>query len=31
VDWKAMSNLDEKQGVLFRVRGNTIKRYDPPE
>jgi probable phosphoglycerate mutase len=31
VDWKAMSNLDEEQGVLFRVRGNTIKRYDPPE
>ena len=31
VDWKAMSNLDEKQGVLFRVRGNTIKRYDAPE
>jgi probable phosphoglycerate mutase len=31
VDWKAMSNLDEKQGVLFRVRGNTIKRFDPPE
>ncbi len=30
-DWKAMSNLDEKQGVLFRVRGNTIKRFDPPE
>lgn len=31
VDWKAMSNLDEKQGVLFRVRGNTIKRFDPPQ
>ena len=31
VDWKAMSDLDEKQGVLFRVRGNTIKRFDPPE
>jgi probable phosphoglycerate mutase len=31
VDWKAMSGLDEKQGVLFRVRGNTIKRFDPPE
>jgi len=31
VDWKAMSGLDERQGVLFRVRGNTLKRFDPPE
>jgi probable phosphoglycerate mutase len=31
VDWKTMSDLDETQGVLFRVRGNTIKRFDPPE
>lgn len=29
LDWKAMSNLDEKQGVLFRMRGNDLTRFDP--
>ena len=29
--WQQMSDTDEKQGVLFRVRGNTIERFDPPE
>lgn len=26
--WKQMSNLDEQQGVMFRVRGNTVKRFE---
>lgn len=26
--WKQMSDLDEPQGVVFRVRGNTVKRLD---
>jgi len=30
MDWKQMSGLDEKQGVLFRVRGVTVERFDPP-
>jgi probable phosphoglycerate mutase len=30
MDWRAMSNLDEKQGVLFRVRGSAVERFDPP-
>lgn len=30
LDARAMSDLDEPQGVVFRVRGNTIKRYDEP-
>jgi probable phosphoglycerate mutase len=29
-DWQAMSNLDEEQGVLFRVRGSAVQRFDPP-
>jgi probable phosphoglycerate mutase len=31
LSWEQMSGTDEKQGVLFRVRGNTIERFDPPE
>ncbi|HEY1709096.1 MAG TPA: histidine phosphatase family protein [Rhizomicrobium sp.] len=27
--WKAMSDLDEQQGVVFRVRGNTVERLEP--
>src|SRR5262249_42943538 len=27
--WKQMSALDEPQGVVFRVRGNTVKRLEP--
>jgi len=27
--WRQMSALDEPQGVVFRVRGNTVKRFDP--
>jgi probable phosphoglycerate mutase len=30
LDWKHMSDLDEQQGVLFRVRGSTLERFDPP-
>lgn len=30
LDARAMSALDEPQGVVFRVRGNKIKRYDEP-
>ena len=26
--WSAMSNLDEPQGVVFRVRGNTVERLE---
>jgi broad specificity phosphatase PhoE len=26
--WKQMSDLDEPQGVVFRVRGNTVKRLE---
>lgn len=26
LSWKEMSNLDEPQGVVFRVRGNTVER-----
>jgi probable phosphoglycerate mutase len=26
--WKQMSDLDEQQGVVFRVRGNTVKRFE---
>jgi broad specificity phosphatase PhoE len=31
LNWQQMSDTDEKQGVLFRVRGNTIERFDPPD
>ena len=31
LSWQQMSDTDEKQGVLFRVRGSTIERFDPPE
>ncbi|HVV64867.1 MAG TPA: histidine phosphatase family protein [Rhizomicrobium sp.] len=30
LDWRAMSELDEKQGVLFRARGSAVERFDPP-
>lgn len=30
MDWRVMSALDERQGVVFRVRGNSVKRFDPP-
>ena len=26
--WLQMSDLDEKQGVLFRVRGSTVERFE---
>ena len=26
--WQQMSDLDEKQGVLFRVRGSTVERFE---
>jgi probable phosphoglycerate mutase len=26
--WKQMSDLDEKQGVLFRVRGSDVERFE---
>jgi probable phosphoglycerate mutase len=26
--WQRMSDLDEKQGVLFRVRGHALERFD---
>lgn len=29
LDWRAMSSLDEPQGVVFRVRGGTVERLDP--
>jgi len=29
LDWRAMSNLDEPQGVVFRVSGATVARLDP--
>ena len=29
LDWRAMSNLDEPQGVVFRVSGSTVTRLDP--
>ncbi|MBA2589690.1 MAG: histidine phosphatase family protein [Alphaproteobacteria bacterium] len=28
LDWRAMSALDEPQGVVFRVRGHTVERLD---
>jgi probable phosphoglycerate mutase len=28
LDWRAMSDLDEPQGVVFRVRGETVARLD---
>jgi broad specificity phosphatase PhoE len=28
LDWQAMSGLDEPQGVVFRVRGNSVTRLD---
>lgn len=28
LDWQAMSALDEPQGVVFRVRGNSVTRLD---
>jgi broad specificity phosphatase PhoE len=28
LDWQAMSSLDEPQGVVFRVRGNSVTRLD---
>jgi broad specificity phosphatase PhoE len=29
MDWKQMSDLDETQGVAYRVRGSTVTRLDP--
>jgi probable phosphoglycerate mutase len=29
LDWRAMSSLDEPQGVVFRVSGSTVTRLDP--
>jgi probable phosphoglycerate mutase len=29
LDWRAMSSLDEPQGVVFRVRGGRVERLDP--
>jgi probable phosphoglycerate mutase len=29
LDWRAMSNLDEPQGVVFRVTGAQVVRLDP--
>ncbi len=29
LDWRAMSALDEPQGVVFRVRGGGVTRLDP--
>jgi len=29
MDWKQMSDLDETQGVAYRVRGNIVTRLDP--
>ena len=29
LDWRAMSSLDEPQGVVFRVRGGTVERLHP--
>jgi probable phosphoglycerate mutase len=31
LDWQQVSDLDERQGVLFRVRGSAIERFDPPD
>ena len=28
LDWRGMNDLDESQGVLFRVRGDTVTRLD---
>lgn len=30
IDWDAMTKLDEPQGVVFRIRGNTLARLDGP-
>jgi probable phosphoglycerate mutase len=30
LDAREMSELDEPQGVIFRVRGNKVKRFDKP-
>jgi broad specificity phosphatase PhoE len=29
LDWKGMNDLDEPQGVVFRVRGAQVERLDP--
>jgi probable phosphoglycerate mutase len=29
LDWRAMSALDEPQGVVFRVRGNEVTKLEP--
>jgi broad specificity phosphatase PhoE len=29
LDWRAMSSLDEPQGVVFRVSGSSVARLDP--
>ena len=30
MDWRAMSDLDEPQGCVFRVRGSVVDRLDAP-
>ena len=29
LDWQGMSNLDEPQGVVFRIRDRQVTRLDP--
>jgi len=29
LDWRAMSGLDEPQGVVFRVQGSTVVKLEP--
>jgi broad specificity phosphatase PhoE len=29
LDWRGMADLDEPQGVIFRIRGNEVVRLDP--
>ncbi len=29
LDWRAMSDLDEPQGVVFRISGHTVTKLDP--
>ena len=29
LDWRAMSNLDEPQGVVFKVQGSTVVKLEP--
>ena len=29
LDWRGMNNLDENQGVVFRMRGRDVVRLEP--